>query len=539
MTRQILSIALALLLLTLLGFFYFPGHTWLQSDSQIYVPILDRMADPSLFSKEMVALRPHVTWTLYDESALALHGITGFSFETVLQSELLLFRIIGVAGVFLLAGSLGLSAAGAFLVTACFALGATINGPAVLTFEYEPVPRGFAILLVMGALGCVSRRWWWAAGALVGVGTLFHPTTTAPVWFCLVLWWFLRREDRVELRPLLISLAAACGIVLLCAVLQRGETERQPLLGRIGPELERIQRLRGSYNWIDLWPPEWSWQYPLLMIYVALAWRRLREVMSPEIAFLSLALPLYGLLMVPLQYMLLDVGKWILIPQFQPARAVLFITVMATVLGGAAGWRAARAGRWLESALWFVVVFAIPANGLVVQLFTQPQWTRIALVALFAGLAMLSARWRNALPVAVLAPFFLIPTVGGLQNYPSLHSGPLDELSGWARQNTAKDGVFLFADAHRGLQAGVFRAQAQRAVYVDWKGGGQANLLPNLGEEWWRRWQAVHTAKPPLLPMKEYRELGIDYLVVRAATHPAGSVYANREWAVIALNPAP
>ncbi|MBL0161994.1 MAG: hypothetical protein IPP47_33795 [Bryobacterales bacterium] len=538
MTRQSLSIALALLLLTLLGFFYFPGHTWLQADTQIYAPILDRMDDPSLFSKDMVALRPHVTWTLYDESAIALHRITGLSFQTVLQSEQVLFRLVGLFGVYLLAGALGLGSAGALLVTGCFGLGATINGPAVLTLEYEPVPRAFAILLVLGALGCVSRRWWWAAGVLAGVATLFHPTTTAPVWFCLGLWWLLRREERAAMRPLLISLAAAVGIVLLFALLQRGETERQPLIGRIGPELERVQRLRGSYNWIDLWLPEWFWQYPLLLIYVALAWRRLRGVMSPGVAFLTLALPLFGLVMVPVQYLLLDVGKWILIPQFQPARGVLFITVMAILLGAAAGWRAAQNRLWLESAAWFVVVFAIPSNGLVVQLFTQMLWVRIGLVALFAALAMAAARWRVVLPVAMLAPFLLIPTVGGLETYPRLHTRPMQELSAWARENTAKDDVFLFADAYRGYQPGVFRGEAQRAIYVDWKGGGQANLLPGLGEEWWRRWQAVHMTKPPLLPLDAYRGLGIDYLVVRAASRPAGVVYANEEWAVIPLKPA-
>jgi hypothetical protein len=32
--------ALAVLALTALGFFFYPGHTILQSDTQIYIPIL-------------------------------------------------------------------------------------------------------------------------------------------------------------------------------------------------------------------------------------------------------------------------------------------------------------------------------------------------------------------------------------------------------------------------------------------------------------------------------------------------------------------
>lgn len=85
--------------------------------------------------------------------------------------------------------------------------------------------------------------------------------------------------------------------------------------------------------------------------------------MSPEARFFSLAVAVYGMLMVPLQYLLLDVGKWILMPQFQPARAVLFITAMALLLGVAAGWHAATAGRRLEAFAWFVVVFAIPRTA--------------------------------------------------------------------------------------------------------------------------------------------------------------------------------
>jgi len=46
----------------------------------------------------------------------------------------------------------------AMLVAALFTLGATIVGPAVLTLEYEPVPRGFAIGLIFLAIGLVAHE---------------------------------------------------------------------------------------------------------------------------------------------------------------------------------------------------------------------------------------------------------------------------------------------------------------------------------------------------------------------------------------------
>ena len=50
MTRR-WSAALAVLALTSISFFVFPGHTILQADTQIYIPILERLADPSSICK--------------------------------------------------------------------------------------------------------------------------------------------------------------------------------------------------------------------------------------------------------------------------------------------------------------------------------------------------------------------------------------------------------------------------------------------------------------------------------------------------------
>jgi len=63
--------------LTALTYFVFPGHTWLQQDTQIYVPMLEKLADPSLFARDLLTSRPHLSWTVYDDITLALDRMTG------------------------------------------------------------------------------------------------------------------------------------------------------------------------------------------------------------------------------------------------------------------------------------------------------------------------------------------------------------------------------------------------------------------------------------------------------------------------------
>src|SRR5260370_8763850 len=143
--------------ITLLGYFLFPGHTYLHSDTQIYIPMLERLHDPALFTRDIVALRPHLTLTIYDEAALFLKRITGADFELVLTMEQLVFRALAVYGLMLIAMRFVLSLAQSFFVAGSVILGATISGPAVLTIEYEPVPRGFSISLVVFALCFISQ----------------------------------------------------------------------------------------------------------------------------------------------------------------------------------------------------------------------------------------------------------------------------------------------------------------------------------------------------------------------------------------------
>ncbi len=248
-----LSIAFALLALAALSVFVFPGVTWLQSDTQIYVPIFEHIEDPTLLAKDPVATHPHVSWTIYDETALYARSWFGLNFRDSLGAVQYLTRAAGIGGVFLIARSLALSPWGALLVAACFALGAVINGPAVLIMEYEPVPRGFAIQLIFGALGLAACRRWLLSGMAGALAMLFHPPTSAPFWACLLLFWLFHAE-RSRMKAALYALCGGIGLAVLGRLLQRGEVERQAIFGKIDPFLEQVQRLRGAYNWVASGP---------------------------------------------------------------------------------------------------------------------------------------------------------------------------------------------------------------------------------------------------------------------------------------------
>lgn len=250
-----------------------------------------------------------------------------------------------------------------------------------------------------------------------------------------------------------------------------------------------------------------------------------------DLRLFLIGLPLVGMLSVPVSWLLLEKLKWALIPQFQPLRALLFVTLTALFVAVAAAALAVERRRYWEAFLWLTLVYLVPAN---VRVLAWPGWHRAGAVALLAALAVAALwaaargkRWNAlALAAAALAGFFVLPTLGQVQNYPRLHTPELAQLSGWARASTPGDSVFLFADAGFGLEPGIFRSEALRAVYVNWKGGGQVNYLRELGEQWWRRWQQAGAGRFRPEYLAKYRQLGIDYLILQSKNRLPGPVPA-------------
>jgi hypothetical protein len=526
--RDRLAIGAAIIALTLLSYFQFPGHTYLGSDTQIYVPMLEHIWDPAALTRDLVAPKPHLSYTLYDEIAIALRWITHSSFEAVLTAQQLVFRALQILGVYLLTLSFPLARGKALVVAALFTLGAIIAGPAVLTFEYEPVPRAFAVGLVFLAIGLAAQEHLMWADIAAAVAFLYHPPTVWVFWV-LYLWLTLRHRDYRDLWPL------AAGIILLfvSSRLQPGAAESQTFLTRVTPELEKLQRMRASYNWISTWPPQLIWQYVLLWFVSMLAFWRVR----PRAARLFLiGMPAIGILSIPLSYILLDQLKWGLIPQFQPARALLFVTAFAVILSAAAGIRAAEQRRWIESVIWFVIVLAVPTSVPIFSISGRNLiWLLALAIALCGALALERFRFAPLLLAAVtIAPSFALPYLLHVRNYPHPNLAALDDLVRFASAQTPKDAVFLFGDAGSSPDPSIFRAESLRAVYVDWKSGGQMNFSEPLAREWWQRWQETNALHFDPAEVGKLAGLGIDYLVL-SPTHRLTDrqpEFENREYVV-------
>ncbi|MGA2741803.1 MAG: hypothetical protein ABSG65_30740 [Bryobacteraceae bacterium] len=529
--------AVGILAITALTWFQFPGHTWLQQDTQIYVPILEHLRDPAVLGRDILATHPHVSFTLYDEFGRGLARVTGLGFREVLEGQQIVTRALGIWGLYLMASALGLSAPASLLVAAIVSLGATIAGPAVLSFEIEPDPRGFAVPLLFLAIGLAAHGWDFAAGTAGSAAFLMHPPTVIPFWIVYFVLALARRRF-VSLAPL----AAACVLLAAAAHFQEGAHEAQLFFSRIPSSIEKLQRLRAPYAWVSEWWRDWLPHYLILYAASLLAYARLRKKAPPNLRFFLVGLPLVGILSIPASYLLLEQMKWILLPQLQPARALLFVTVIAEFSVAVAGIVAAQFRRYAEAFACFALVYLVPLNTNVTVMPTRNRALAAALLAAGAILAAFAAarkfRW-SAAPLAgvAVAGFFLLPTLGAVRMYPDLHTHQLAQLSSWARTSTPTNAVFLFADAGKQLQPGIFRSEALRAVYVDWKGGGQVNYLMDLGQQWWTRWQQAMAAPFDSRSVARYGPLGIDYIVLspRNRLPDRAPVFENSAYLVYSL----
>src|SRR3954453_4500807 len=174
--RRWVSVAFTLAAITLLEFHFFPGHSFLRSNSQIFVAMIERLAAPAFLSRDFVATPPHLVFTGYDEITLLLHRITNQDFQTVLAWQQLACRASAVLGIFLLACSAGLRDLPALLIAAVVNAGAALPGASVSITEPEPVPHAMAFCLCLLAVGLLATEKPLLSGFAGGIALVYQPS---------------------------------------------------------------------------------------------------------------------------------------------------------------------------------------------------------------------------------------------------------------------------------------------------------------------------------------------------------------------------
>jgi len=309
-----------------------------------------------------------------------------------------------------------------------------------------------------------------------------------------------------------------------------------------------VQQYRTPNVWVSLWAPADIWSY--LAIYVCGLWAtaRIWQMLNRQLRWILLALPLAGILSVPMSYIALERLAWYLVPQIQPAQALMFTLAFSSMACGIAGGRAALARKKWEASLWFCVVFALPLNSRILNLLPLDS-LRVAIgtnllelaacfaLALAVGITVSEwgkSRWRYASLLVPVLAVLVIPHLADSHIVPEKDGQSMVQLADWAEASTWGSSMFLFPDAGRDSDPGAFRADSRRAVWVDWTSGALVDGLESVAAEWWERWQQTMQGKFSAERLQNMLSLPIDYYVLKRSNRleAVRPVFLNRRFIV-------
>lgn len=522
--RRFALLMLGVLAATWLQFEFFPGHTYLKGESQQYLPVLERLDAPGYLSRDLVATHTRVSYTIYDEVTLFLHEALHLKFQTALEGQQIVCRAAALTGVLLLALSAGTSDLLAFLIAMFVTFGAVLCGPSLWVIDPEPVPRAFAFALVLFASGLLVQERPLLAGLAGGIALVYDPFISAPFWLVAAAAFAVDRGMRHLLRPALTILAIFVLLLANLAQLQPGAVEPQAAFGVLPAGIMAVEQYRTPNVWISLWSASDIWS--LLAIYVCGVWAttRIWRTLNRTFRWFVVALPLGGVLSMPVSYLALERMGWPLASQVQPTRTLIFTVAFCSLACAIAGSHAAVTRKRWEAMLWFVVVFALPINARILDLVRLNVRRDVLEAALCAGLALVlalgmlvvnSSRARYATLLVPALAALLIPKLTDSQLLRRGSEQPLLQLADWAKTSTWGSSMFLFPDAGQALYPGLFRAASRRAVWVDWTSGALVDRSTLVAVEWWDRWQQTMQGMFTPQHLQEMLSLPIDYYVLR------------------------
>ncbi|MCC6263777.1 MAG: hypothetical protein IT169_09390 [Bryobacterales bacterium] len=546
--RSHIPATFGLLAILIAGFLIYPGRHFLTSDTQIWTVMMEHTLHPDYLGKDLLAQHPHIGLSFYDEIVNGLRAATGLSMEQVMFGHLVLFRAVFLVAVYVLGFTLCQSRLLALWMAASLQLIYYIAGPTVCVMEVEPVPRGYSLALGMLAVALLANGRKWGAAWALGTAMLFQAVVVYPMLLCMAGWTLFSREEESVLRRLrywlpIVGMAMA---VLTLSIAAQGGTGG--MFVTVPEWLQDVQRMRASYNWVSLWPHSLVTMHVLLCAVAGISFFRLRRNSNEALRWFLWGVPVVALCSIPIAWLTMERLHLMIAAQAQPARALAAMYALGVVALFSAGILASRQGKWVEGGCWLLGAYSMVFLDRTVPFFQQlaashsldSQWLWIPVLAL-AGLGSLWLLPRK--PALSSALFFVLMAAPFAIYRLEFHADVMAQdartpevmaLAAWAERDTSRDDVFLFPGFERSVQPGVFRSVARRALYVDWKAGGQVNFDIDFAQEWWARWNDAGKGKFDPRRAAHFEHLGIDYLVVPRAAAIEGlpPLYANKAFTV-------
>ena len=466
MLRALLLIS-GVLAISLAEYVWYPGHTYLQADSQSGVAMLERLDSPGFLSRDLVATNPNLTYTIYDEVTLFLHRIFKFSLRAALEGQQVVGRIASVLAIVLFGLWAKLRPIPALAVAGLINLGMWVPGIHIATVDPEPTGFAFALSFTVLALGLILSGRPFLAGLSGGLALCYQPSIAALFWLTALLTFFMQPSLRPLLRPTLPAFLVSVLLLANASQLQPGLGESQAFFTRMSPAWVELQR-----RWLpELWLSKWLTSEIISCFAILFAGWGTALVLRKQIpsATSSVLLIAIGIctLSLPVALLTTEALHWPLGGEIQPARSVVlgcFLSLTACAIAGVKLWRKQR----------------------------------------IVGVTLI------LIPVAVTS-CLRVPRTNEFDNR------SVAAVAKWAENNTWGGSMFLFADPGISNSPGVFRGSAVRAVYIDWNSRSLIAFFPQYAAEWDRRWRQ-QTQDPARLPA-----LPIEYLVVRTGNVIAGA----------------
>jgi len=572
-----------------LTYYCYPGALICEEDTQIYLPILLRAQDHSLLRNDLITQHPHTAFTLFDELAVFIGERCGLSLTLSLTVLQIISRSLLLASFILLLRVWGCAEKIAFALAGFMMLGGAIPGVQILIVEYESVPRGIAFSLSLMALALVVRQRFLAGTFLGSLGLLIHATTTLPFWIGWAAVLLSAGEGSSLIRLLPAAALPAGSVLLLTTSAFRSSPGEQfhNFLSFVDRAWENLLKFRVSYVFVSDWSGLDLYLLFWTLLIFGFAWWQCRLGTSPVLSRFIAVTGFWASIMVLTSWILLDHFKVAFFTQVQPARSLIFMVVFVLMaswtiavkslqthplklesclwvfsslffgldrtllvilwpllglevsknlilrnLSGVSRNRIRRICRWLEVCVAILGMVSRPF-GLELLSWSIAKEVSFAAVFCWGFWALLNQRWISqqlacpSLLIFVVLVFMFLPSVFG-KPASTPDRTQIREVADWARRTSAVDAVFSFPDAERDKFPGVFRYYANRAVYVDWKSGGQINFSRSFAMEWWERWDDIVRKSS----VQNLAAKGVDFFITREPQSNLGSklVHENKEF---------